>query len=582
MLILISLGSIAASEVNDINGESREILSVDTSTMDEDVEESDLNSNLEDKSSTFENLSAQEEDNVNQNEENNLKSEVVCEDYSDKSINSIEGSQIESSNEINKNLLKSDSDSIPILSVSKIQYPNLKTSTSKIKPSSFTLNEILSAASYVRNFYRAHHYIPSSVTIGNTKVTKAMFLYYIARATINIYNKKLYNISFYDKTLKWANYPNRGNRIIAKTFYKSYYISVLCILYNTLVKKNKAPDFIKTTEGKVSLNSLCDAFSGVLVYYRHNRILPSYIQITTKKVSKLPPKYVWNVSIYQIAGASKRVKNYFNKYTCLPDSVMIGSLKCTMAQFLYYESRAIANLAGGNKSNISRIGYVGGVYEVNMGDLIVNKRLNNSDYVDCANRTYKYILKNGWAPNYSNSKLGRICYNSLILSFADELIFYKNNKKLSKTRNINTFYFSSNSSAKTTSITALANSLKKGKTKRQTAITLFNWVRDYISYSYYYNSRNFAKKTLKVRWGNCCDQTRLYVALCRKAGIKIRYVNGWCHFSDGWYGHVYSEVKVNGRWYKTDTISPKNTFGVIKNWNVRTAQVSGKYTNIYF
>ena len=70
--------------------------------------------------------------------------------------------------------------------------------------------------------------------------------------------------------------------------------------------------------------------------------------------------------------------------------------------------------------------------------------------------------------------------------------------------------------------------------------------------------------------------------MCRAVGITVRYVHGTCHFSDGWYGHVWTEVKLGGRWYSADPVSVRNTFGTINNWNTNTATIHARYTNLPF
>jgi transglutaminase-like putative cysteine protease len=113
------------------------------------------------------------------------------------------------------------------------------------------------------------------------------------------------------------------------------------------------------------------------------------------------------------------------------------------------------------------------------------------------------------------------------------------------------------------------------------AVAIFNWVRDNIGYSFYYNTKYGAVGTLKAKTGNCVDTTHLLIALERAAGIPARYVHGYCKFSSGsWYGHVWAEIYVGGKWYSADAISYRNSFGVIKNWNTATATIYGRYASL--
>jgi hypothetical protein len=133
----------------------------------------------------------------------------------------------------------------------------------------------------------------------------------------------------------------------------------------------------------------------------------------------------------------------------------------------------------------------------------------------------------------------------------------------------------------TSSVAALAKSLK-GSTAYDTAVNLFNWVRDNIGYSFYYNTKYGAAGTLANMTGNCCDTANLLIALARDDGITSRYVHGYCDFSSGWYGHVWAQLYVNGKWYTADATSYANSLGVVKNWNTATATIYGVYNTLPF
>lgn len=122
-------------------------------------------------------------------------------------------------------------------------------------------------------------------------------------------------------------------------------------------------------------------------------------------------------------------------------------------------------------------------------------------------------------------------------------------------------------------IKAKAAAITKGKTSDyDKAAAIFNWVRDNIDYSFYYNSKYGAAGTLSSKRGNCCDTASLVIAMCRASGIAARYVHtGDAKFASGTYGHVWAQVYVNGKWVAADATSYRNSLGVIKNW-------SGGYT----
>lgn len=132
-------------------------------------------------------------------------------------------------------------------------------------------------------------------------------------------------------------------------------------------------------------------------------------------------------------------------------------------------------------------------------------------------------------------------------------------------------------------IKSLVKSLTSGLTNKiDKAKAIFNYVRDNIEYDYYYDSRHGAVGTLNAESGNCADQAHLLVAMYRAAGFKARYVHGTCSFSDGWYGHVWTQVLVDGTWIVGDPINHNNALGKISNWNTNTYKLKTRYLSLPF
>ena len=112
---------------------------------------------------------------------------------------------------------------------------------------------------------------------------------------------------------------------------------------------------------------------------------------------------------------------------------------------------------------------------------------------------------------------------------------------------------------------------------RDKAVALFNYVRDNIAYSFYYNTQKGAEGTLIAGSGNCCDQAQLLVAMARAVGLTVRFATGYCTFSSGSYGHVWVQFYIDGTWINADPVSNRNSFGVINNWNTNTYTSRGVY-----
>lgn len=133
-------------------------------------------------------------------------------------------------------------------------------------------------------------------------------------------------------------------------------------------------------------------------------------------------------------------------------------------------------------------------------------------------------------------------------------------------------------------IKKLVKALTKGySSKVNKAKAIFNYVRDTLSYSYYYDTKYGATGTLKHKSGNCVDHSHLLVSMYRTAGLKARYVHGKCTFyGDGVYGHVWTQVLIGKHWVCGDAISSSNQLGKIKNWNTKSCRIYGKYQSLPF
>ena len=68
----------------------------------------------------------------------------------------------------------------------------------------------------------------------------------------------------------------------------------------------------------------------------------------------------------------------------------------------------------------------------------------------------------------------------------------------------------------------------------------------------------------------------------RTAGLQARYVHGKCVFSDGTFGHVWTQVLIGKTWVVGDPINSGNELGKITNWNNNNVRINGKYSSLPF
>ncbi len=105
-------------------------------------------------------------------------------------------------------------------------------------------------------------------------------------------------------------------------------------------------------------------------------------------------------------------------------------------------------------------------------------------------------------------------------------------------------------------------------TRSEIAMTVYNWVNDNVEYEnpVYYESKHYASQTAKLKRGNCCDQARLVIALCRAAGIPqyaTEYHNANVKMMGGKItGHVWPVIITeNGEQIICDTSCYGCSFG---------------------
>ena len=308
--------------------------------------------------------------------------------------------------------------------------------------------------------------------------------------------------------------------------------------------------------------------------------------------------------------AAKTVKSYAEKNSALPATVQVKDRNVTKEQFTYLMAQSILNIDNGKKTaTLNLINVASATEPTGTATGILTKPY----YINSASTLVNFIKTNGRLPNYITTVIGRIAPQNLAYAMSKILVFYSTNYRLpnyvtvpnniqptnsgSSTSSGNTSNQGSSSNSglgqylvatancqvKDPSIQSFASKLTAGLNSTwNKAKAIFNWVRDSISYSFYYNTRYGAVGTLKYRTANCCDHAHLVVALARAAGIPARYKHGICTFSSGTYGHVWAELYINGKWYSADATSSRNSLGVINSWNTATGRILGTYASLPF
>ena len=301
------------------------------------------------------------------------------------------------------------------------------------------------------------------------------------------------------------------------------------------------------------------------------------------------------ISCSQLDKSANNVKKFIDTNNRLPNYVTINNYQLTMSQYLLLLDQGVINLKNGNTGSIT-------LKTINSANsplqTIKSGTLTKTEYVKLAGNLKTFINTNSRLPNYISSSLGKMRYESLIYMYSKIVIFYGDNKRLPNTVSVKSWTNTStntstdyskylqptaNCPSTDSTITSLSASITSGLSSNYAkANAIFNWVRDHLTYSFYYNTKKGALGALSSRTANCCDTSHLVIALARAAGLPARYQFGTCKFSDGWFGHVWAQINVDGSWYYADAISDSNTFGAINNWDLNTVTMHGTYAELPF
>ena len=469
---------------------------------------------------------------------------------------------------------------------------------------SVSISDILSSAETVKSYYASNKKLPTTVTVAGNSYTMPEFLYLMSQAIYQLGNSNTNPISSIDG-VKSASSPS-GDDINAQ-LNRTNYVTVAKNVANYIKSNNQAPNYASSAVGKISYTVLGDAFSRILAFYKNNdKYLPNYVTIVQSE-SEGSSDGPDSVSIDNILTGAVNLKSYYENNGVLPNTITVAGHAFTAAEFLYLMDQAIYQLGNSNTTDINCIYSVNSASSPSGDD--ISAQLNRTNYVTVAKNVANYIKSNNQAPNYASSAVGKISYTTLIDASSRILAFYKNNNVLpnyvtinqddsssdivpSRVNVINTItdltpYYQStkNCQVNNSQIKELVNSLTSGlTTDQQKAVAIYNYVRDQISYSFYYDTKYGAVGTLNAKTGNCVDQAHLLVAMYRTAGLAARYEHGTCYFplSGSTYGHVWTQVLIGNMWIVGDPTSNRNSFGVVNNWNTNTYTHNGYYASLPF
>ncbi len=457
-----------------------------------------------------------------------------------------------------------------------------------------SISDILTAAEKLKEIIDAQQQIPETITVGDKTFTNAQFLYLMTEAVKYIYagetTKDIEPI-----TVKAPSNPSGSYNY--GTIETEEYIDIANRLSNYMVNNKQAPNYVKSDLGNLEHGISLELFACILSDYKAKGVLPSTI-IMDDEIYPASDTPASELSIKNIILGANKIKAYYATYHKLPNTVTVAGSTFKLVDFIYLMTHAIGQIESGNFSDISVITNITEPANKTAGDYFNSVSLSKTNYLKLAANIEKCILDYNKAPGYASSTIGKICYLEYVDALARILAYYGNNNALpsavvidypdptvvpspagkglnqKNTETDLTKYLipTMNCQVDNAKIKTIVAKVTAGLTSvKEQATAIYNYVRDYINYAFYYDTKHGAVGTLEVGSGNCVDQAHLLVAMLRTADIPARYVHGTCTFSSGsTYGHVWVQVLVGDIWYVIDPTSSRNSFGKIANWNTNT------------
>ena len=305
------------------------------------------------------------------------------------------------------------------------------------------------------------------------------------------------------------------------------------------------------------------------------------------------------IPIKDLVAAANTLNTYIERNAKLPSSITIGGESYSTAQYLYLLSEAIVNIGNNDLSNL----YVSDVKNPSNPGAASNMGVLK-DYSSVASSLLTQ-MSSGTAPNSVSTSIGTVGYDGIVYAFTRVMVYYGEMNKLPASvavKSLKIYESQSVLDSKNTisnlapylaasthcdvnnaKIVALAEKLTEGLTNSyDKAVAIYNYVRDEIDYSFYYDTWHGSVGTLDYGSGNCVDQAHLLIALYRAADLPARYGHGTCSFNSGTYGHVWAQVLLGDTWVVSDPTSTRNSFGKVINWNNYNYQLKGYYSSISF
>ncbi len=284
-----------------------------------------------------------------------------------------------------------------------------------------TTNQVNSASTAVESYVETNHKIPGNVTISGKKMSMPQFLELSTTAVLNIDNNL--NVTMAIRNYKDASFPTES--IKSGFISHNEYITIAKSVKYYMDSNGRAPNYAVSSQGNIRYQSLIYMCSQILNSYNKNKVLPDYIAFTPWAV--VSNKNTEFYSINQVKNASKKMKSFIEANHRLPTTVNISGKQLSMPQFLELLTTALINIDGKFYTSIALGSYK---KASNPTETAKSGYMDKSEYLEVAYDIKGFMDTSEQAPNYAQSSLGKIRFESLIYMYSTILNYYSLNGDL--------------------------------------------------------------------------------------------------------------------------------------------------------
>ena len=348
------------------------------------------------------------------------------------SLNQSNGNTINNGNNISGsnvgiNLLNSNSNTITGNTISANTAINSTGSTGNTINNNqifFSIDQVISGATYVKTYVDTNQKLPDNVLIGSTQVSMPQFLELLTTATIQINNGNTNPL-----TLKTFSAPaNPIESIVAGNIFKAEYLKIANDVKNYMDSSGKTPEFAYQTSLGTYLRyeNLIYMYSMIMDYYNTSGKKADFAAMKPWNIVTLPNLGTFTTD--QIKTTATTVRTYIETNKRLPNSVQIGSTQISMPQFLELLTTATIQINNGNTNPIPLRTFsapANPIESINPGNI------PKAEYLKIANDIKNYMDSSGKTPEFAyQTSLGTyLRYENLIYMYSMIMDYYNTSGK---------------------------------------------------------------------------------------------------------------------------------------------------------